>query len=609
MIKMCKNTILSIIIFLSLIMITTVYAVDFNPNAKACWDWKSDATDQWNDYDGSVTGAPVRSNSYGFTGGGEYAFDTSSQQIAVGAAGDFNFLGNVTFLTCINTSSTSGTKYAFGSYDGGSEIVGLLGSGATSKAQFFTSVAAVDSTQQITTSEILCFTQTYENTTNISNMYIDGILNATGVTGHNQGFSEQQFFGARTVGVGNWNGGIGISAYWENRTFTSTEVTDLWTLIEGGQDCAGILSGGADTTPPTVTILAPSDDSRNNSDILTFFVNVTDDTSNNVTCELTNTSFLLGTQWKNTTEIIEFDYDTPDLVNFNETYTIKCFDNTPANNSANDTVTVYIDTLPPFLTVTSPGNNTNLLRTETLNINIECQDDNILRLNWTILNASGIINSSQNNTPTAGVMNLLQNISLTSYGFGSYNLTMICSDGHTKKKIKDYDVIKDKPNKKIKYTTDKDKNIEVWSKQDIKDLNTWKEGDRYKFTFNYDENDGVYIFGLKSDEPLTYLMNSKYKAHFITSQNWIDFQLEGSADYLIQKLTDYEYQITITYNGKDLEFDSIGDLNVRESLYIFDVVAAAAAVDDDDGLPLETLALMVAMVFLFLLIYSLVRRQ
>lgn len=223
-----------------------------------------------------------------------------------------------------------------------------------------------------------------------------------------------------------------------------------------------------------------------------------------------------------------------------------------------------IDTSPPLLNIYSPVQDQTY--SGDMLISSDCQDDNLYRLNHTI---TTFPLSTENATPISDMLILKQTIDTTLYSDGSHTVNFECADTHTKQVIKNKVVTKDDLNKKLKWKNqDNYKEISIYpdDTEDVDDFYTIKQIDRYTFDYKFKQKKDSYVFNLISDEPLTYLgitEEAGYSPHFITSTNWIDFNLDYPGSYIVDRVSSYHYRITIITDTKELHFKSIGDLNIK----------------------------------------------
>jgi len=228
-----------------------------------------------------------------------------------------------------------------------------------------------------------------------------------------------------------------------------------------------------------------------------------------------------------------------------------------------------IDTVNPMVTINLPENNS--YHNANIDVDLLCTDKMPYLLNYTSYNDTDIIKSVQNSTAEAEELKILDVIDISVLANDLYYMNISCSDVHTKKQIPDYIVDKDIISLKLTYTTDNQDNIGIKLKSadtTLNDFNTYKQDDRYVFWFEFAEDieptTHIYTFKIDNKNGLSYLQHSKYKAHFITDNNWVDFEFKNnelSAYKVIQ--TDYnKYEVQITTKQTFLLFESIGGLNV-----------------------------------------------
>lgn len=161
-------------------------------------------------------------------------------------------------------------------------------------------------------------------------------------------------------------------------------------------------------------------------------------------------------------------------------------------------------------------------------------------------------------------------VDISSWASGEYNVTIYASDSHTAKAIPDY--MPRKYTDKLEYQTE-DKTTITIEAPDAINSDTTKKNDRYDFQFEYSVADKTKLreYYVESDKPIHYLPDSGYRAHFVTGKNWIDFESSEVEAFLVEKINDYRYKVSIdfkTIKSKNI-FSSIGGLNLNEKHYIF----------------------------------------
>lgn len=322
--------------------------------------------------------------------------------------------------------------------------------------------------------------------------------------------------------------------------------------------------------PPTFVYPSPANNSHNNTQVtfnlscasgLKYFIYF-DNTSTPTTLVVNNAS--IG------------NYTTS--VSNEEQYYIRarCYDETTGVYSSYNTIrTWFYDTISPSIILNS-GNffNSNNLS----NVN---QYNNLIPLNITFTDNIDLfafmINITKNSICYFNVSN--ESIGGTSFTYnntldtsawpsGTYNIEIMASDSHTDEKINPY--MYSTTEKGLIFNTDEGNEIRIESVNNVV-ATAIKKIDRYEL--NFDFKDGKIadrIFDIKSDNPITYKPNTKYKGHFVVwnngKGNWIDF--EGvSQEPTITKISDYHYKVTFKDMGSNVAFKSIGGLNVRNINY------------------------------------------
>ncbi len=239
-----------------------------------------------------------------------------------------------------------------------------------------------------------------------------------------------------------------------------------------------------------------------------------------------------------------------------------------------------LDTINPIITWHNPARDNTTFSNQDLSLNISCSDLNLYLLEINVTDSSGSQIHYNLSNATGETLSVHDFISLSAES--NYTVSVACSDQHTAEVIPDYGFEKDILNKKLNYDTG-DNKIGVSLKTSDVNLNGFdseKLTDRYTFTYDFSSAEAgperTFVFILNAEQPLVYLKNSKYKAHFISGKNWIDFNLnDDSAEYVVNKINDNQFEISITTSKTLLAFNSIGGLNiVKESaIYAYDLTS------------------------------------
>lgn len=565
-----RKSIPILLIFLFLMSAVAISDSDFSYGAKSCWDFILDATDKWGGWDGTEHNV-VHSNNYTFTGGGAYYYDGDNSDSYISLPADqFDFETNATFFVCANTTDVGGTNTLFGSRNGDNNLYSLIGGHSASHAIFFQlNATQVFGTSAIDNGVVHCYMFSYDYDSETVTIYVDGILNASGSAPRQDGYSEPAYFGQRYPEelTRVWDGWIGISAYWENRTMSDTEALDFYTSISSGSVCSDFVYVNS---PPLTDIISPLNESRNNSPSIDVYFTWSDDSSDNLTCALQNSTDVFGSKdVASSPESIA--YVPTDMSTYTALLNLTCWDNSAENYSYSSFISFTVDTLDPYITISSTVNKTAyIIGEENITIDAECEDESPLRMNYTLKNDTGEIIRSRENTTVDGTFIYLDDvIDISSFSEGNYIVEYECADSHTKKDISDYGVIKagnmlvfDDKGEIVSVDFDA-----VSSGKDLESFFAQKSKDRYRFIYNVNDNSQgkhTYHFTLYSDYGLMYHPDSSYKAHFTTRFHWIDFNLpDKDAEYTVTKIDNNTYKVKIKTSLSALEFESIGDLNVR----------------------------------------------
>ncbi len=278
-------------------------------------------------------------------------------------------------------------------------------------------------------------------------------------------------------------------------------------------------------------------------------------------------------------------------------------------SSTNATVTFEIDTTFPVITITNPVNGTTF--SADIAVDISCVDLHPFILNYTLFNASSQAERSiQENVSVGNTLTIIDTIPIENLTDGTFTLNISCSDTHTTKAIEDYFPFKDLGNLKLFYTIKEDLvGIKLKSSTaTLDDFGTFRDTDRYIFWFDFTEPETStvyeYVFKIDNKEKLTYLPDSEFKGHFVTKNNWIDFEFDGNegAIYAIKETQDNKYEVNIKTTKTFLNFKSIGGLNVATSQVIITLDTTVPAVPEVEELPFASPAQIVGMLVLLLII-------
>ena len=221
----------------------------------------------------------------------------------------------------------------------------------------------------------------------------------------------------------------------------------------------------------------------------------------------------------------------------------------------------------------------------TLILSETCSDDNLFECIINISrNSDNLVmwNRSQFNISTSSYT-FTDSIPLTLFTDGNYSVRYIASDDHTAKEVESIGTTKDIGQLKLTFTTNNSDNIGVKVKGMSHNMtlinagSIWL-GNKYAFFFNF--SDGIndkngsnysYTFSVTNKFNLTNIIDSEFPAHFVTSKNFIDFDMrryDGNAVYVISKPKNAQgFEVTIYTTLTNLVFDSIGGLNILDVTY------------------------------------------
>lgn len=402
--------------------------------------------------------------------------------------------------------------------------------------------------------------RTLSDVDDIGNIFIQHIFNETTNGTHDVSlFVASELGGARVLVVTN------VSMY-------VMEVIDFGSVF-------------VDSQPPSIILNDPSlniDNTINNTIPFDISFSVSDDSANDILCIFSNTTetFDSDTFTQSVTNIftlaegeISLNQNFPDL-------RITCFDNTEMNNSAFISLNITLDNILPIITTISPSDEKifNRITISSISIKTTCTDNPVFRLNITIENATDRIASFESRSPVDNVITIDESLSISNLGIGNYTITNTCADPHTKTIIGNYYIKKNSSNYGITYNRLFTIRYLNDSGIGIKSFGTSKEADRYKFWYRSGEKETpekrVFTFEIISRKPVYYLPDSIYRGHFVTGNNWIDFEIDDAdAAYLITENEKGNFEISITTSRTDLEFNSVGDLNIVTETTTFEIIS------------------------------------
>ena len=274
----------------------------------------------------------------------------------------------------------------------------------------------------------------------------------------------------------------------------------------------------------------------------------------------------------------------PIFTNGVHTYSCNVQNITDGIFSSNVTRTFTYDDIEPTITILE--NNWNVDNTSKINsfytnltLNVSFYDDNLYQVLINITNSSGAgMFQLLNTTITGSTANYSQMINISTFPLGQYTIKFYASDSHTTQSIEPYLVTKSYDKTQLEYDTAEGTNIKIEAMEswlDIDTFDTVKLKDRYIFNIKYKNIKTERSFKVTSDQPLIYLPDSQYPAHFITGKNWIDFDEYSinKDDVTVKMLNDYEAIVIIKTDKDAITFNSIGGLNINQLDYSFEVTS------------------------------------
>ena len=375
-------------------------------------------------------------------------------------------------------------------------------------------------------------------------------------------FDQSFYIGDAQVSPSPFDGIIDeVSIY--DRALTATEISELYNSGTGLNPYTPVVFDTLNIS----SLVYPLNNTQYSTSIINF--NTTINATYNFNCSL-----YIGDVLNQTRDGFASGSDVP--VSFNATlgnalwnYTISCFDNTTTENTTINYF--YIDTI--FPAIQDNFTNGTLFANNPLNIRFNFTDDfSLFSYNISI---DGVkVNSS------SGILDTFLQINWTypTTGLtpGTHTLNITTADGHTAKSLKgDYKVKNGLFNNYLEF--------EMYDKNDwviIKDkeqtlFDSWtaeKKKDRYSFKYKPNKLKNKYTFTVTAGKPI-YIMDKEdtpWNKWIIIGDHWLD--LYPYTDVEISKVKNNEVEITISNvdsSLEELEFNSIGDLNIISKIYTF----------------------------------------
>lgn len=355
-----------------------------------------------------------------------------------------------------------------------------------------------------------------------------------------------------------------------NRTWTATEVSDLWN--SGSGDFYPHAGGGAEATL-NMSVISPSNNSQFNIETVSINATVNLSDSGNFSLWVGNGTAGAMTLNQTTTKAA----GTNVLVEFNLTFASdvteamrRVYINGTTNLTDINTSTsyIYVDRVNPIITWTTPAttNNTVYYNNTEFNSSITIEDANLYSFELNITNSTGgkVVNYS--NTSLTGLTSYTINrlINTTTNKTGLFNCSLEVCDGHTAKNKTVKGEIKD--NKLV--FDDGAVNVSFEDLGETEDLALIDIPDRFEFNMTANNEKKTRYFIVESQGYIDILDGqTEWEGHLIIDgKYWVDFEEEVSADVddiQVTRISDNKVRVTVLTNvlKKKYKFKSIGNLN------------------------------------------------
>ena len=247
-----------------------------------------------------------------------------------------------------------------------------------------------------------------------------------------------------------------------------------------------------------------------------------------------------------------------------------------ANNTAgNITVSSLLfnitDIQAPTLTFINPlGDNSSVFYINTSSdFSLLAEDESLYSFELN-LTCDGVLRFNYTNTSLTGLttFNFNQTIDFTGYSEGTCNINARVCDGHTGKKIDEWNIKQDK--EKITYNDE----VTVTANMPYLDeFETEFEEDRYKFKIKLEDNTTDYLEFTINSKHYIDILDTEYLGHLVTGMYWIDFS-NSLVDYVeIERINETEVlvKIYLTEKVSEITFNSIGILNCYEQTVVIEL--------------------------------------
>lgn len=211
-----------------------------------------------------------------------------------------------------------------------------------------------------------------------------------------------------------------------------------------------------------------------------------------------------------------------------------------------------VDNTNPVLTFLSPESN-QIFRNDSAIFSFICEDENLFGYNIVVFNSTDFVVAQEVRNLGKTFFQYNNTMDFTNMSDDIYTMSASCIDGHTSSRIEP---------KSVSVTPN---SIEIDSFKikvdELSAITYEKYTDRYVYNFKT-ETSKLHKFDITSADFIYYLPKSRYKGHFISGKNWLDFEPYDPVS--VFRIDDYHYEVYLS--GNDFNFRSIGDVNnVTES--------------------------------------------
>lgn len=366
-----------------------------------------------------------------------------------------------------------------------------------------------------------------------------------------------------------------------NRSLSSDEVA----LIYNNSDftgCEGIK--GMSTPPPandtlSITASTPANNTQFNTATINFSVTFNSSIGgigNETNCSLYINGTLATSKINSSTGINTIDFNDISVTDGTRYYNFTCDNTVNTDTFPAPPRLFYVDVTDPTIATDFVNNSIYALNNLTPQINLS---DNLMLFSYNITIDGVVISNKTELDSTFHQYNMSYDPS--SLSAGQHNLTIRVADGHTSNTIEDYRVTNglwndylmfEKDNSYVKITN-KDSSI-------FDSFSSSKEEDRYTWLFKPNTLSSEYIFIIEAKEKI-YLIekeNTAYKKWLIAGDNWIDFMITNENPTIaFNRISDKQVEVTIgnIKSPSEIQFNSIGELNVVTTTYSFEKIAMA----------------------------------